>query len=281
MKVKITSDSTCDLSPALIEKYAVDILPLSVTMGDKSYKDGVDMDTDDIFAFVDTTGTLPHTSAVNIGEYTDVFQRWIGEGYELVHFSLSSEMSSAYRNACIAAEETGHVRVVDAKNLSTGQGLLVVHAAELAAKGASPDAIFEECTALAGKVEASFVIDRLDYLYKGGRCSALSALGANLMKLKPCIEVKDGKMSPGKKYRGSFEKVIAQYVRERLEGRTDIDTSRIFVTHSKCPDGLGQKVAALVREIVPDAGEILETDAGATITTHCGPNTLGVLFIRK
>ena len=281
MKVKITSDSTCDLSRELIEKYGIEILPLTVTMGSSSFKDGVEMNTDDIYDYVEQSGMLPKTSAVNISDYCDVFGKWVAEGCEIVHFSLSSEMSSAYQNACIAAGETGNVYVVDSRNLSTGQGLLVMHAARMAEQGADAETIYKTCVEMVPRVEASFIIDRLDYLYKGGRCSALSAFGANLMKLKPCINVQDGRMSPGKKYRGSFEKVILQYVEDRLSGRTDIDRSLIFITHSKCSDECRKNVMAKVREIMPDAGEVYDTDAGATISTHCGPNTLGVLFVRN
>ena len=208
MQIRITSDSTCDLSRELIEKYNITVTPLTVTMGSESFPDGVDFDPDRMFGYVAETGQLPKTSAVNIGDYCEVFGELVGNGFEVIHFSLSSDMSSAYQNACIAASEVGHVHVIDSKNLSTGQGLLVMHAARRAQEGADAETICNECLELVPRVEASFIIDRLDYLYKGGRCSALSALGANLMKLKPCIGVKDGRMSPEKKYRGPFEKVI-------------------------------------------------------------------------
>ena len=156
-----------------------------------------------------------------------------------------------------------------------------MHGAEMAQSGKSAKEIFEECTALTSKIEASFVVDSIDYLYKGGRCSALAAFGANLLKLKPCIEVKDGKMSPGKKYRGNISRVMLSYVEERLKGRNDIDKSRIFITHTKCSDEDVKAVKQKILEICPDFKEILETTAGCTVTTHCGPHTLGILFIRK
>ncbi len=281
MKVKIISDSTCDLSKELIEKYNISIVPLYVVMNDKTMRDGLEVTPEDIYEYVDKNGKLPSTSAVNIENYIEIFKYWHEQGYEIVHFDISSEFSSTYRNACMAAEEVGGVYVVDSRNLSTGQGLVVMHGAEMAQSGKSAKEIFEECTALTSKIEASFVVDSIDYLYKGGRCSALAAFGANLLKLKPCIEVKDGKMSPGKKYRGNISRVMLSYVEERLKGRNDIDKSRIFITHTKCSDEDVKAVKQKILEICPDFKEILETTAGCTVTTHCGPNTLGILFIRK
>ena len=281
MKVKIISDSTCDLSKELIEKYDISIVPLYVVMNDKSMRDGLEVTPEDIYEYVDKNGKLPSTSAVNIEDYIEIFKYWHEQGYEIVHFDISSEFSSTYRNACMAAEEVGGVYVVDSGNLSTGQGLVVMHGAEMAQSGKSAKEIFEKCTALTSKIEASFVVDSIDYLYKGGRCSALAAFGANLLKLKPCLEVKDGKMSPGKKYRGNISRVMLSYVEERLKGRNDIDKSRIFITHTKCSDEDVKAVKQKILEICPDFKEILETTAGCTVTTHCGPNTLGILFIRK
>lgn len=281
MNVKIISDSTCDLSPELLKKYDIAEIPLFINMDGKTGKDGIDVTPEDIYDYVAKYGKLPTTSAVNVADYAEVFKYWHDQGYSVVHFTISSEFSSTYQNACIAAENFNNVFVVDSRNLSTGQGLLVLHGAEMAQKGHNAMEIFEQCTKLAKKVEASFVIDSLNYLYKGGRCSAVSALGANLLRLKPCIEVIDGKMDVGKKYRGKFEKVILDYVTERLTGRDDIDKTRIFITHTKCQPEVIKAVEKKVKEICPDFGEFLETTAGCTVTTHCGPNTLGILFIRK
>lgn len=281
MKVKITSDSTCDLSLELLRHYDISITPLSVCCGEKVGADGTEITPEDIYEFVRTRGELPKTNAVNIIDYTEEFHHWVNEGYCVVHFCISSDFSSTYQNARLAAKEVGSVFVVDSRNLSTGQGLLVLHAAEMAAKGHYAQEIWKVCTALTKQVEASFVIDNLDYLYKGGRCSALSAFGGNLLRLKPCIEVKDGKMLPSKKYRGKIEKVMLQYVEDRLSGRSDIDKHRIFITHTKCSEEAVRAVRDKILEIVPDFEEILETTAGATITSHCGPNTLGILFLRK
>lgn len=281
MKVKIISDSTCDLSRELIEKYDIDILPLSVNLGEETRKDGVDVTPDDIYDFVERTGVLPKTSAPNISDFIDLFTKWHEQGYSIVHFNISADFSSSYHNACLAAEEVGDVYVVDSRNLSTGQGHVVLHGAELATQGKSAAEIKESCEELATRVEASFVVDSIDYLYKGGRCSALAAFGANLLKLKPCIEVIDGKMTPSKKFRGKIDKVIMDYVDSKLKGRDDIIRHRIFITHTKCSEEIVERVRARILELCPEFDEIIETTAGCTVTSHCGPYTLGVLFIRK
>ena len=281
MKIKITSDSTCDLSKDILEAWDISIIPLSVTLGSDVFRDGEDMAVEDIYRYVDRTGCLPKTSAVNIEDYRQVFRYWTSQGYEVVHFNISADFSSSYRNACLAAEAVGSVRVVDSRNLSTGQGLVVLRAAELAREGRATEDICRICSEMTGRVEASFVIDSLEYLQKGGRCTALAAFGANLLKLKPCIEVIDGKMTPPKKYRGTFEKVIQHYVEDRLSGRDDIDKTRIFITHTRCDEALAAAVRDTINRVCPGFGEIIETTAGSTITSHCGPNTLGVLFVRR
>lgn len=281
MKVKIISDSTCDLSKELLEKHEISIVPLYVVLDGETKQDGVDIIPDDIYEYVEKNNKLPTTSAASIGDYQEVFKHWRDQGFQIVHFNISSEFSSSYYNACIAAKEIGGVYVVDSRNLSTGQGLVVLHGAEMAQNGATAEEIFEECSAMTSKIEASFVVDSIDYLHKGGRCSAVAALGANLLKLKPCIEVKDGKMNSGKKYRGIISRVILSYVEDRLKVRNDIDMSRIFITHTKCSNDTVEAVRKKILEISPEFKEILETTAGCTVTTHCGSNTLGILFVRK
>ena len=280
MKVKITSDSTCDLSPELIEKYDIAITPLSVHCGDKVGRDGVEITPETIYDYVDASGQLPRTSAVNVFDYVREFRHWRQQGYSIVHFCISSDFSSSYQNACIAAADIGQVYVVDSRNLSTGQGLLVLHGAELAAAGQTAEEIQKACTDLAPQVEASFVIDRLDYLYKGGRCSALSAFGGNLLKLKPCLEMREGKLVVCKKYRGSMDKVYRQYIAERLAGKAVV-ADHAFITHSgEVPEETLSQLTALVRELAPFE-EVFVTQAGCTVSSHCGPGTLGVLFLRK
>ena len=280
MRVKIISDSTCDLSPELLERYDIAITPLCVIKDGKEFHDGVDITPADIFAHVDGGGELCSTAAVSQFEYTQMFTRYAKEYDEVVQINIGSNFSCCYQNACLAAQEFDNVFVVDSGNLSTGQGLLVVAAAKFAQQGVSGIEIAERVRALVPKVEASFLIERLDYMRKGGRCSTVAALGANLLKLKPCIEVREGKMSVCKKYRGSFEKCIRQYVKERLDGREDIATELVFITHAAADTN----VVAAAKEETAQYGsfeEVEETQAGCTVSCHCGPNTLGILFVRK
>ena len=280
MRVKIISDSTCDLSPELLERYDIAITPLCVIKDGKEFHDGVDITPADIFAHVDGGGELCSTAAVSQFEYTQMFTRYAKEYDEVVQINIGSNFSCCYQNACLAAQEFDNVFVVDSENLSTGQGLLVVSAAKLAQQGVSGIEIAERVRALAPKVEASFLIERLDYMRKGGRCSTVAALGANLLKLKPCIEVREGKMGVCKKYRGSFEKCIRQYVKERLDGRTDIAGDLAFITHPACQKNV---VDAAMEEAARYGAfdEVIETRAGCTVSCHCGPDTLGILFVRK
>ena len=279
-KIIISSDSTCDLSAELKEKYGIKIIPLGVTLGTDVYRDGVDITPDDIYAHHAKTGELPKTTATNVGEGIEYFEELTKDGDAVIHFTISSLMSSTYNNSCMAAEEFDNVYVIDAANLSTGSGLLVLAAAEMAQQGMEAAQIVEEIEKLKPCVDASFVIDSLEYLHKGGRCSALAMLGANLLKLKPCIEVKNGSMDVGKKYRGVYGRVLAEYVDERLQNVEDIDTSRVFVTHAGCKP----EIVDAVVEQVKSKGifkEVLTTRAGCTVSSHCGADTLGVLFIRK
>ena len=278
--IVITSDSTCDLSTELKERYNIGIIPLGVTLGENNYLDGVDINPDAIYEHHAKTGELPKTSAANMSDCIDFFKKFVDEGKAIIHFTISSEMSSTYNNSRMAAEEFENVYVIDSKNLSTGGGLLVVAAAEMAAKGMEPEAIVEEINNLVPKVDASFVIDSLEYLHKGGRCSALAMLGANLLKLKPCIEVKNGSMGVGKKYRGKFGDVLKTYTEERIGDGSGIDLDRVFVTHAGCDSEIVDGVVAKVKELAPFK-EVFVTRAGCTVSSHCGKDTLGVLFIRK
>lgn len=279
-RVLIVSDSTCDLSPELIERYGIKILPLGVTLGGEDFKDGVDVDPDRIYAHYEKTGELPKTAAVNMVEFSDFFAEYTKQGYALVVFTIGSEMSSTFNNARMAAEDYEDVFVVNTQNLSTGGGLLVLTACDMAAEGKSAQEIAATCSALTDKVDASFVIDSLEFLHKGGRCSALEAFGANLLNLKPCIVVKDGKMVVGKKYRGNFAKVLETYVADRLNDPSDVRLNRVFVTHAGCDEAIWRQCVEQVKQIAP-FDEVLVTRAGCTVSSHCGRNTLGVLFIHK
>ena len=278
--IKITTDSTCDLPAALLEQYDVTVIPLGIVKGDHLYKDGVDITPADIAAHVDAGGAITTTNAVNVADYEALFQEMTGKYDAVIHLNIGPDFSCCHQNAVLAAEEVPNVHVVSSENLSVGHGMMVLWAAEAARAGKSVEEILALLTDLTPRLETSFVLDRLDYMKKGGRCSAVTALGANLLKLHPCIEVIDGKMSVVKKYRGSIEKVVADYLRDRLEGRTDVDTSRVILVDT-CPD---DHLASIARDIlVKDGrfGEIVETKAGCTIFSHCGPGTLGILLVRK
>ena len=279
-KIKITCDSTCDLTQEIYERYNVEVLPLSITLGEELYRDGIDVTSPKVFDFVAETGVLPKTSALSMGEYIDVFKKYTDEGYSVIHINLSSEFSSCHQNAKLAAEELGNVYPIDSRNLSSGSGHLVMAAAELAAEGLSAPEIVEKLEEMKQRLDVSFVLQTLDYLKKGGRCSGVVALAATALQLRPEIVVVDGTMKVGKKYRGSMEKSITDYVKGRLAGRDDIQHNRIFITHSYVPAEIVEKVKALVAELQPFA-EIIETKAGCTISSHCGPACLGVLFFKK
>ena len=280
MNIKITSDSTCDLPQVLTEKHNITIFPLSVVKNDVSYKDCVDIFPADIFAHVAAGGALCSTSAGSVGDYEDMFAHFAKAYDAVIHISLGSGFSSSYQNACVAASEFDNVYCVDSMNLSTGQGFIVLKAKSLADSGMEAQQIVEQLNALVPKVEASFLVDKLDYLAKGGRCSAVAALGANLLNLKPCIEVKNGKMGVVKKYRGNYAKCLASYVKDRLADREDIDRDTLFVTQTVVSDDCYKAVMDAVNSCEP-FDTIYENTAGCTISCHCGPGTLGVLFMKK
>ena len=279
--VLLSADSTCDLGAALLEEYNVHVVPFNVTLGDEQYLDGVTIDPDGIYATYREKKILPRTAAINIATYEDIFRGYVEQGFDVVHISLGHGLSSSNQNAGLAAEEVGNVWVIDSCNLSTGSGLLVLEAAKRIAAGLPAEQIAEEVRALVPLCHASFVLDTLEFLHKGGRCSALAMMGANVLQLKPCIEVntEDGTMSVGKKYRGSLAKVREQYVRDMLN-RDDIDYEKVFITHSGTSDAELEKMKAVVADCGPFEN-IYVTRAGCTVSCHCGPETLGVLFMTK
>ena len=280
MNIKIMSDSTCDLSPELLEKYDITLVPLSVIKDGKAFSDGINITPAEIYAHVAAGGGLCSTAAVNVGEYQEWFQKFSGSYDGIVHINISAEFSSSYQNASLAAEEFDNVCVVDSRNLSTGQGLVVLKACELAQQCSSLDELQQKVTEFTSRVEASFLLDQLQYMVKGGRCSSVVALGANLLNLKPCIEVKNGKMSVVKKYRGNYAKCLASYIKDRLSNRDDLDKGTLFVTRTPVTDECLNTVENAVNEHA-DFENIYWTEAGCTVSCHCGPGTLGVLFVRK
>lgn len=280
MKIKIISDSTCDLSTELLEKYDITLTPLTVIKDGEAFSDGVTITPSQIFDHVAAGGDLCSTTAINVGEYIQWFEKFSNDYDGILHINIGSAFSCCYQNACLAAEDFDNVRVVDSQNLSTGQGLVVLKACELAQTCQNLDELQEQVQAFASRVEASFLLDQLKYMVKGGRCSSAAALGANLLNLKPCIEVKDGKMSVVKKYRGNYSKCLAAYVKDRLANRTDIDKSILFVTRTPVDTECEKSVQDAI-DTYADFDSIYWTDAGCTVSCHCGPGTLGVLFVRK
>ncbi len=280
--IVLCADSTCDLSAELLEKYHVNIYPLHVLVDEKSYRDGVDITPDDIYKTYAEKGVLPKTAAVSPAEYIDFCKPFIDAGNDVIYISLGSALSSSHNNCRLAAAELDGLYTVDSCNLSTGSGLLVLEAADRIAKGMAAEDIVAELQEIKARISASFVLDTLEFLHKGGRCSALAMFGANVLRLKPSIRVNtaDGSMGVDKKFRGSLDKVLEDYVTDQLKDRTDIDTRRIFITHSGMDDARVQMVKELVQKL-GNFEEIFITRAGCTISSHCGPNTLGVLFITK
>jgi len=279
MKIRFTADSTCDMSAAFIERYQVEVIPLTIELDGKYYTDGVDLTPDEIIARVNGGSKLPKTSAINAAEYREVFTRVLEDCDAVIHFNISSDFSSCWQNTCMAAEGL-NVWCIDSRNLSSGIALLIAEAADRAEAGMEPAAIAEELKDVAGKLDVSFIVDRLDYLYKGGRCSMLTMMGANMLHIRPSIEVVDGKMVVGRKYRGSFERCVRQYLTDRLKAKDAIKPQRVYLTHT----GLNENALAAIREIVAseiDFAEVYETRAACSITSHCGENTFGILMVRK
>ena len=280
MNIKITADSTCDLPKALLDAHNITLTPLTVIKNDEAFKDGVTITPAEIFAHVAAGGALCSTSACSVGDYIDHFESFQGTCDGIVHISLGSGFSASYQNACLAAQEFDNVCVIDSMNLSTGQGHVVLKACELARTAQSLDALKAELEAFVPKVESSFLVDKLDYLVKGGRCSSAAALGANLLNLKPCIEVREGKMSVVKKYRGNYAKCLATYVKERLADRDDLDRTNLFLTYTE----VSQECYTAAKDAVATYGNfenVYDSVAGCTISCHCGPGTLGILMVRK
>ena len=280
MRIKVTADSTCDLNSQILAENDITLTSLIVIKNNEEFYDGETITPKEIFDHVSNGGSLCSTAARSVGFYQDVFERYCGEYDGVIHISIGSGFSSSYQNACLAAEEFDNVRVVDSHNLTTGQGLIVLEAAKLAKTAQSLDELQKQLEDFSSRVEVSFVLDRLDYMVKGGRCSAAAALGANLLNLKPCIEVKDGKLGVVKKYRGSYSKCLASYIKDRLDGRENLGTDLVFVTSTPVPDDAYKAAMDAIHQY-GKFDTILETQAGCTVSCHCGPGTLGIIFVRN
>lgn len=276
MKIAISAESTVDLTKELLERYDIRILPFQILLGDNNYYDG-EITTDDIINFVNENKVLPKTGAVNEFQYEEHFNSLLTEYDAIIHFSISSEMSSAYNNALKVSKKYKNVYVVDTRSLSTGIALLAIYARTLANEGLTPDVIFNKCLTRTSSIQASFVINRLDYLYKGGRCNAVSYFSANVFHIRPQIIVKQGKMISGKKYRGNFDVVVNKYCQDVLQEFNTPDLSVGFVTYTTCDE----KIINDAIDHLKGQGfkEIFVTRAGGTITSHCGENCLGILYI--
>lgn len=281
--VKIISDSTCDLSPELVAKYEIDILPLHILLGEEEYEDGKNITPEQIFAWSDEHRTTPKTSAPSLAAAVELFRPYVEEGREIVCFSISGSMSTSGNVMRLAAEEleaTDRIRVVDSANLSTGIGLLVIEAAIMAQNHHTAAEIVSAMEALKPNVRASFVVDTLTYLYHGGRCNAVAAMAGGVLKLHPRIVVENGAMNASKKYRGKIASVILSYVKDMEDSLKNARPDRVFITHSGCDRAIVEEVRSYL-EGLGIFQEILETRAGGVISSHCGPGTLGVLFIAK
>lgn len=281
-KVKIIADSTCDLSQELLELYDISIIPLMISMGETTKKDGTELTPEEIYRWSDETGQTPKTAAPTIGDAEAFIEPFVKEGLDIIFFGISEAMSATCNVLRLAARNLDYERlfVVDSKNLSTGIGLQVLRAAEMAKKGLSAEEIINDNNEINHKVRASFVVDTLTFLHRGGRCSGITAILANTLKLKPEIVVTDGKMGVGKKYRGNTKSVLLKYVQDRKDQLLNAEPDRIFITHSGCDENVIEEIRKYLEDLQVFK-EILITRAGGVISSHCGPNTLGVLYISK
>lgn len=280
--VKIIADSTCDLSEELLKQYDIDILPLHILLGEEEYEDGKSITPDEIYKWSDENKTTPKTSAVSIDTAVEMFRPYVEAGREIICFCISSDMSTTINVMHMAAEELeagNQIMVIDSANLSTGIGLLVVEAAIMAQEEKSMVEIIARIEELKPRVKASFVVDTLTYLHRGGRCSGLAALAGSALKLHPKIVVEDGKMRPDKRYRGKMGKVIDDYIKDMEESLKNAKADRVFITHSGCEESTIQAAKEYLSRL-DVFSEILVTRAGGVISSHCGPGTLGVLFIQ-
>lgn len=279
MKIRFSADSTCDMSADFIEAFQVRVIPLCVELEGKLYRDGVDISPDQIIDRVHAGAPLPKTSAINAAEYRQVFTEMLQDCDAVFHLNISSDFSSCHQNARLAADGLP-VYCVDSRNLSCGIALVLAEIADRIAAGQTPEAIMAEIDAICARVDVSFIVDRLDYLHKGGRCSMVAMLGANALHLRPCIEVREGKMVVGKKYRGAYERSVRQYMADRLKDKDALSTKRIYIAHTGLPEAALEWIRSTVRDALPFE-EIYETRAGCSITSHCGENAFGIMMMRK
>lgn len=277
-KVKIVADSTCDLSQELLDRYQIEVIPLPVNLGDKPCLDGVDVHPEDLFAYYKETGKLPTTSAPTPAYYEELYQKWTEEGYSVVHLSISLAFTVTHNIARMASESFPNIHPVDSRNISAGMGILAIQAAKLRDQGLAAAEIAEAVRGMTERVQTSFILDTLQFMYKGGRCTGVAALGANLLNLKPCIEVRDGSMEVGKKYRGKLGTVLEQYTEARLKDKNDIDLEQILIAQCGVDREILDRVVNKIKECQPFK-EVLVLETGCSVSVHCGPNTLGLIYM--
>lgn len=281
--IAITADSTCDLPQHIIDENQITIIPLSILLGEESFSDGVDIKPQDIYSYVEKTGVLPKTSAVTPAKYTEVFKALTDQGKKVVHIGFSSGLSSSFQNACVAASEFDDVYCVDSKNLCTAMGLLVLKACDYKNQGLDAKEIADKVTELVPNVSATFVIDGLEYLHKGGRCSSVAKFGANVLGIKPSIAVDTvtGKLDVSKKYRGKMDIVYKQYTTDRLKEIKEVQPDRVVIANS---GNISPEIIDYAKNVIEESNsfdQLIMADAGCTISSHCGPGTLAIFYIKK
>lgn len=281
-KIILSADSACDLGKEYKERYNLTYYPFYIIEGNSQYRDGEDITPDDIYRIYYEKKIIPKTASVGVWEYSEYFKRFVDMGYEVIHINLSSELSSAYQNCVRAAEEVGNVYPIDSKNLSVGFGELVIEVSKLINKGMNIQDIIKEAENIKKRISMSFILNTLDFMKAGGRCSTVTALGANLLKIKPCIEVNNqtGNMNVGKKYRGDIDKVVVNYIDDMLLSKTNIDLDSVFIVHS----GVDKKLLDIAKNTVKKGLNLKDISvfrANCTISSHCGPNSIGISFITK
>ena len=278
--VMITADSTVDLSEDLLTRFDIRTIPLMIILGEETFPDSGAYTPEIMYERYHKDGMLPKTAAPGVEAFTEFFKGFAEAGMDVVHFDISSNLSGTYNAACVAAEEVGHVWVIDSRMLSTGIGLLAIEAAECRDRGMGAEEIASHIESIKDKVSTSFVLDTLEFMWKGGRCSAVAAFGANLLQIKPGLEMREGHLEIFKKYRGSMERVYRKYIKERLEGKK-VRPGHIFLTESgEIDEAVVDELTALTKEL-SGCREVHHTRAGCTISSHCGPRCLGVLFIEE
>ena len=280
-KILITCDSTADLPKELVKKYGIEVLPLNVTLGDKVYHDGVDVNPDDIFSFVSTKGTLPKTTEPTSAETFKFFAPLVREGYHIIHFTISSQMSQSYTNAEITAKKLGNITVIDTGTASCAEGMIVLNAAQMLEEGHFFNEIVDSSNFLIGKIRATFVVDKMDFLYKGGRCSALTKFGATMFNIKPNIIVtKEGKLDVDKKYRGKFPDAVEKFLNEELGDGSSIDNDKFFLVHTGADSDILEMCEKRIKSVVKPK-HLYTVKSGCTIASHLGPNVIVLIFMKK